>query len=217
MVHQDGPKDAEKAFLKAVELEPSDVLSNRILATFYLASGRPLDAEKYLKAVAELSGDVDDRLRLADFYLLHERRDDGTAILKALATGKDASSGATTRLAAAAYSGGQVQEAHRLLDEVLKRNANDARALLLSARFLSLENKPDEALARARQAVQADPGLAAAQYFLGRLYQDRGDVQQATTAVQDRAAVESAGGGRTVPVVAPEPLRGRRGGRRLVC
>jgi tetratricopeptide (TPR) repeat protein len=178
------PKDAERAFLKAVELEPSDVLSNRILATFYLASGRPLDAEKYLKAVANLSGDVDDSLKLADFYLLHAKRDDAMSILTALAAGREAYGPATTRLAAAAYAGGQLQEAHRLLDAVLAQNANDARALLLSARFLALENKSDEALARVQQAIQADPQMAATHYFLGRLYQDRGDLQQATREFQ---------------------------------
>ena len=38
---------------KAVELEPSNTLANRALATFYLGTRRAAEAEPYLKAVAQ--------------------------------------------------------------------------------------------------------------------------------------------------------------------
>lgn len=172
-------KDAEQAFLKAVELEPTDLMSNKILATFYVANDRVAESEKFLKVVADLSGDLDDRLRQADFLVLHGQIDDGIAVLKTVAEKPEGFGPATTRIAGAEYSQGHVQEGHRLLDEVLKQNANDAGALLLQAHFHLLENRPADAVASAQQAVRANPKGTAARYFLGQLYERQGDKKAA--------------------------------------
>jgi len=177
-------EDAEAAFLKAVDLEPTDLLSNRILATFYLASNRLAESEKFLKTVADLSGEINDRLQQADFLALHGKFDEAIAIFKTVAEKPEGFGPATTRHAGAEYARGNKPEAHRLLDEVLKRNSLAAGALLLRARFLSLEDKPDEALERAQQSVRADPGVAGAHFFLGQLYQQRGDSKNAIAEYQ---------------------------------
>ena len=49
------PAEAEKVFLKAVELDSANLLANRALSTFYLASGRPAQAERFLQAEAAAS------------------------------------------------------------------------------------------------------------------------------------------------------------------
>jgi putative PEP-CTERM system TPR-repeat lipoprotein len=171
--------EAEAAFRKAVDLDPNDLLSNRILATFYLASSRAPEAERFLKAVADLSGEINDRLQQADFLALQGKFDEAIAIFKTVAEKQGGFGPATTRHAGAEYARGNKAEGHRLLDEVLKRNPLDAPALLLSARFLARESKPDEALAQAQQAVRADAGLIGAHFFLGQLYQGRGDAKSA--------------------------------------
>ena len=176
--------EAEAAFRKAVDLDPTDLLSNRILATFYLASQRRPEAEKFLKIVADLSGEINDRLQQADFLAVQGKFDEAIAIFKTVAQKPAGFGPGTTRQAGAEYARGNQAEGHRLLDEVLKRNALDAPALLLSARFLSRENKPDEALAQAQQSVRADAGLTGAHFFLGQLYQRRGDSTNAIVEYQ---------------------------------
>jgi putative PEP-CTERM system TPR-repeat lipoprotein len=176
--------EAEAAFRKAVDLDPTDLLSNRILATFYLASQRRPEAEKFLKIVADLSGEINDRLQQADFLAMQGKFDEAITIFKGVAEKTGGFGPATTRQAGAEYARGNQAEGHRLLDQVLKRNALDASALLLSARFLSRENKPDEALAQAQQAVRADAGLTGAHFFLGQLFQRRGDTKNAIVEYQ---------------------------------
>src|SRR6185295_17796327 len=86
---------------------------------------------------------------------------------------------ATTRLAAAAYANGNKDEGHRLVGTVLAKYSNDAPAQQLKARFLFLENKPLEAMAQARGAIQSDAQFEAAHYLIAQIQMSLGDVQNA--------------------------------------
>jgi tetratricopeptide (TPR) repeat protein len=178
-----GP-DAEQAFTRAVTLDPSNILANRALAAFYLAANRAAEAEKPLKAVAEKGG-AGAKLSLADYYLASKREKEALPLLEAVAADAQYFAEAKSRMATLQFIQNKHPEAHATIDEVLKKQPNNARALLVEARFLLAENKMDEGLAKAKSAVQADPQLAAGHYLLGMIYQSKQDSEEAIKAFQE--------------------------------
>ena len=75
---------------------------------------------------------------------------------------------ARLRIASIEYGAGRKAEAHRHLDELITERPRFAAARTAKARMLLSDGAPPaEAVAQAREAVKADPYLAAAQYTLG--------------------------------------------------
>lgn len=179
------PQNAEAAFKHAAELEPNNQLANRALATFYITSNRAAEAEPFLKSVAATAGTTESKLALADYYLGLNRPADAKPVLEAVAADSQAYAEAKARLATIAYVAGQKDEAHRIIDEVLGKQPNNNRGLLVKARFLLAERKTDEALARVKAAVTADPQSAQGQYMLGAIYASRNDSDDAIKAFRE--------------------------------
>lgn len=127
---------AERELKAAADVDPKSTLANRALAAFYIVARRPADAEKYLKALAESSQGVDSKLTLADFYLTNGRTKDARAILDPLVAAPDGFVPAKLRIAAIEYAEGRRDEAHAMLEEVLKRDAKNEPAHLVKTRFL---------------------------------------------------------------------------------
>lgn len=130
------PQDAEAAFKQASALEPGNELASRALATFYITSNRAPEAEPYLKSVAQTSPNGDADLALADYYLGMNRPNDAKPLLDALSANQQFYAESKARLASIAYVGNQKDEAHKIIDEVLTKQPNNAKALLVKARFL---------------------------------------------------------------------------------
>src|SRR5262249_46085219 len=154
--------NAERAFQRAVDLEPDNPIANRALATFYLGSGRAEEAEVHLRALADEMPTTPVRLTLADYYIRMQRVDEAVAVLKVVAKSTDGYAHAHNRLAILAYDAGRTADAHKEIDEALRRDPNSARALVTKATFLLKENKPEEAFARAKAATVADSRFLAA-------------------------------------------------------
>lgn len=152
---------------RAVEIDSGNVLTNRALATFHIATGNPALAEPHLKTIAETTKSAAGWFALADYYIGNARFDEARQVLEPLAVQATSSAAAETRLAGIAYAAGQTTDAHRMIDKLLERQPNTARALLLKARWLLNEGKPDRALQRAKSAVAASPRMVAAHYILG--------------------------------------------------
>jgi tetratricopeptide (TPR) repeat protein len=179
--------DAEAAFKSAVALAKADPQVHRSLALFYITTGRAALAEPHLQGLAAASTDRTTDLLLADYYVTMRQRDKGMAILEKAASGSDAevSASARWRIASLRYADGSQDEAHRLLDEVLRADPKNARALLLKADFLTKERKLDEALARAKAATAAGPEIASAHYALGMVHRARGEVDESIQAFNE--------------------------------
>ena len=167
----DRKDEAEKYFRGAVEKAPTHVMANRAMAVFLQHNNRAAQAEPYLRAAAEQEtvGQAPQRLALADYYLSLDRPDDATAVLEPLSRQPQSEAAAKTRLAAIQYSRKQTAEAHRTLDEALKKEPANVEALLTKARFLGTEGKYSEALAFAAQAVKDQPNNIEAHYTMGML------------------------------------------------
>ena len=167
---QQRPNEAESSFKQAYTIDPKNARAARALATFYMASNRAPEAEPYFKSLAKNSPDPAPTLELADYYVAMRRPEDAIAILTKAAARKEGGADATVRLAAIEYEQGKTAEAHKLIDDLLARNARNSQALLVKARFLMREKKLDAALARAKAAVAVAPRSVPGQYLLGTLY-----------------------------------------------
>ena len=159
--------ETERALKRALELDPKHLLANRALGTLYVMNGRPEAAEPYLKTVAEQAKTTAASLMLADYYIRRNRPDDARRILEPLKARRAAADAAQIRLAGLVYVEGGLSDAHRAIDLLLSRDPNDAAALLLKARWLLAEGKPERALRFARRAVSANERVAASYYVRG--------------------------------------------------
>lgn len=177
--------EAEAQFTHAIALAPKDPLANRAAALFYIATGRPSRAEPYLQAAADASSESAPRFTLVDYYLSLRQQSRAVQLLEKLAADPPTSLEAGWRLASLRYAEGRTEEAHRIVDDVLRRDANHARALLVKADFLLKENKLAEALSSARAAAAAEPNLASAHYALGLIYKGRGELDDAARAFSE--------------------------------
>ena len=171
--------DAEAAIKETLAHEPRHMLANRMLAGLYLASGRSKEAESPLKIMADVSKAPAVRFQLADYYVSVGRNKDATDLLVPLAADQATFADAELRLATLEYTEGRVAEAHKRLDGVVARVPSRGPALVIKARWLTTENRLDEALEVAKAAVAADPEAATAHYALGVVHDRRRDVAEA--------------------------------------
>ena len=177
----DRQSDAENTFKRAVAASPADATANRSIAMFYIATGRARLAEPYLQALAKSSNDTATRVLLADYYVTLSEPARAIDILRKL--GADAT--AQWRLASLQYAAGEKADGHRIVDDVLKREPKNERALLVKANFLLKENKLDEALARAKAAAAADPRLVSAHFALGLIYRAKKQLDESIAAFSE--------------------------------
>ena len=80
------------------------------------------------------------------------------------------------------YKRGDVAAARAALEQLLVRDPNDARALVLHSSMLIEERALDAALEAATASVEADPELADAHLALGVIQQELGAKQPAADA-----------------------------------
>ncbi len=177
--------EAEQILTQAFQIDPKDVRTNRALAAVYVNTNRADRAEQHLKVIVGASQEPGPRLALADFYTRAGRFDEAVALLSSLEGQKSAFEAVTVRLAAIQFGRNQRAEALKSLDQVLKTNATNVEALTLSARILLTEKRIDEARQRAKAAVSANPGSAAAQFVLGLTYVASGDADAALRAFDE--------------------------------
>ena len=176
--------EAERTLNEARALAPSHPLLNRMLASFYIFSGRAQEAEKPLKIVAE-SGGALSKLALADYYTQFRRPDEAVAILKPLVEGGNPSGSAMLRLAQLERTAGRRDSARQMIDELLKREPQNAEALTVLSGWHLRDGDKEGALARARAAVQADPASAPAHFAVGEALADAKQFDEAVKALNE--------------------------------
>lgn len=171
---------AEKSLLRAFALDPKNALTNRALATLYLSSGRAPQAEHYLSAIVGTSRSPLAQFMLADYYSLVNRAADARRILAPLVRDKGTFAEAQARLAQLEYDAGRLDAANSALEEVLRQEPSNARALRMKARWLAVEGKRGKAIERATAAVNANPRSIAGLYLLGLLQAGAAQFDKAT-------------------------------------
>jgi tetratricopeptide (TPR) repeat protein len=176
--------DAARTLEQALAVAPNEFLPNRMMALFHIAAGRPAEAERYLTKLASLAQDVDAQLVLADYYLASNRTDKALPLLQKIATTPSRGE-AELRLARLDMRERRQAEARKRLDALLAREPGNADALVLDAELLAADGKLDQAVGKLQTAVSANPGLAEAQYALGRAHLARNDRDQAVRAFNE--------------------------------
>ena len=177
---------AEHEFEAALAMSPKDIAANRALGVFYLATDRASDAEPKLKTVAAESKKSTDRFILADYYLSTDRFDEAKTLLQELAaTDRGSFAAATIRLSAIAARGGDAAGARTLIDEVLQKQPTNVDALVARANLLLRDQKFDQALAPAEEAVKADTRSVSARYVLARVHGARQDWDDAVASYNE--------------------------------
>lgn len=159
--------EAVASIQRALEIDENNVLANQLMATFHVSGDTPADAEPYFRRLAENVGNPDAKLALGDFYLRINRLEDGRKVLLEAAAQHQTYAPASRRLASLAFAEGRKADAYRLVDEILEKNAKDSESLTLKGRFLSADDRAEEAREAFRAAVAAQPDDAAAQFALG--------------------------------------------------
>ena len=174
-----------QALQQAYTLAPQHPLVNRMVALFAMATGKPADAEPPLKNLAELSKGPDPKLVLADYYLATGREKDALPLLHELAGYKALRSAVEMSLARHDVRERRPQEAFGRVNELLKREPDNASGLTLKGRLFAAEGKLDEAITTLRGAVTANPRSAEPRFALGRAYLTRNEPEQAIEAFKE--------------------------------
>ena len=181
--------EAETSVKKALEIDPKDPQANRALASIYRGTNRASEAEAPLRVMAETGDDLEAQLVLADYYVAQKRPIEARRLLDELAKRPESFAAATSRLAGIAYNEGDTAGAHRLIDSVLAKEANNSQVLVLKGEWLLSEKKVDEAVAQAQKAVKASPRFAPAHYLLGTALAARNDTTNALKAFNEVLAI----------------------------
>ena len=174
--------EAEQEIKQSIAIDPQNAMANRLLAALYLGTGRRNLAEQPLKVVAETSKVPAPKFELADYYVSLGRDEDAKKLLSTLASGQDTFARAEGMLAALDYQRGRTKEAHIRVDKLLERVPKEPTALVMKARWLTTEQKLDQALEVAKAAVAADSRSAMAQYTLGVSHSLLGNTSEAAAA-----------------------------------
>jgi tetratricopeptide (TPR) repeat protein len=178
LIAADRGQEAEASVKQALTIDPKNPLANRALAALYMGSNRREEAEPVLKTLAD-GGDPASRLQLADYYLGMNRPNDALPLLEALAKDNTHLAESKARIAAIQFAQGKKAEANKTVDDVLAKQPNNPMLLLAKARLLLADRNVNEAVAKVKAAVQADPRSIGAHYMLGSLQASRGEAEEA--------------------------------------
>src|SRR5262249_57021721 len=110
--------------------------------------------------------DSPSRLALADYYLVQHRFEDAEQSLVALPGSRALANEVAVRFAAIRLAQGRIQEANDTIDGVLRADPNNPSALLTKAEVLVAQDRPAEAVPKARAVTDRDPSNVSAFYVL---------------------------------------------------
>lgn len=180
--------DVHRTLQDALATDPDDMLTNRLLAIFYAGQNRLADAEAPLQHLVARK-DIGATMMLADIYSRTERTAQARLLYEELTENKQARAAAIARLAGLDYAADRRTAAHARVDAGLAEDAHNLDLILLKANWLLREQRRDEALELARQAVALDGKSAAAQYTLGSIHAARGELDLAVAAYTSALAL----------------------------
>src|SRR5262249_35637271 len=148
--------------LKGVGIAPDNVVAHRALATFYITTNRPAEAEPHLKKVQEITKTPDASFALANYYAMQKNDAAARAELERLAKDKATSAMAEVGLATLDYRGGDHTAATERVDRVLESDKTNVNALVLKSTWLQADGRLEDALASATLASEKHPDSPAA-------------------------------------------------------
>jgi len=179
---------AERELLRLPELRAEDPIGHRALAAFYLATGRPGQAEPHLKALAT---DDAGRLALGVYYTQLRRWPDAEAVLRPLTTSStnDTARAARLQRAIVQFAAGSKADAYRAVDAVITEKPHRIDARLTKTRMLLADGKLEAADTEAAATLTENSGSAEAQFVAGLVASARGDVERAAKSFEETVRI----------------------------
>jgi tetratricopeptide (TPR) repeat protein len=191
-----GTLEAAQATLEqAAQTFPRDNGAKLVLLDFLARRRSPAQAEKVLRTyIAADPDDAELRLELAALLQSQNNLPQAVAVYDDIISRDSQSSVAFVardRVAAIRLDSGRVDEAARLLEEVLAHNPRDTEALLLRGDIALRHDTPAAAIVDLRAVVRDRPGAAIPARLLARAYVANGEPSLAEETL--RAALEAYG------------------------
>ena len=186
LARQNRWSDVEQTRKQQIAASPSRITPRIELATFYLRRGRQDDAKAVLQSI--LADRKDGYLPVGDFYL---RSFDPREAIPVYQQGlqKDPARAETyqSRIVDALMHMGEAGESRKLVDEILRRNPDSARARAVRG-MLRFPAEREAGLADLRFAVKTDPNNGALRYMLGVAEQQAGNMKEAELQLNEAGA-----------------------------
>lgn len=191
--------DRALAQVKAgLDADPRKVTRLRLLqieAAIYLAQDRREEALAAVSRTLEAAG-ADPLLlvQAGDAFLVLGELERAVEAYRKATVSPGAGDMATRRLIAALQESGRFDEAGAMADELLKKDSNDFKALVLKSKILLGTSKPGKATALLERALASsnvpDRESAAARFLLGQAYYGSGLLPAAETQLRRALAQE---------------------------
>src|SRR5205807_818912 len=179
-LRQNQPEKAIGRINQVIARFPDNSGAYKVLANAYLAQNNKTKGEEaYEKAISLSTNDVYHRLDIANVYLDTGNFDKSVGILKPLAADDTVRLLAWRGLAEIHLVRKEYQKALDLADSVLKRNNNDADALIIKGRVFLAQGKSAEAIVQLENAVKSQPDYAKAHSHLEQAFQQAKNRQPA--------------------------------------
>ena len=147
--------------------------------------GSQQNAEPYLAKLAEDTRNTNAQIALADYYITSGRSKDAVPVLERMLSVKETRGAANLRLARLDFREDRRPQAEKRLEELLKREPNNAPAMVLKGEFLAAEGKYDDAITQLQSAIAANADSTEAQFALGRAYAAKNNREQAIKAFNE--------------------------------
>ena len=175
--------EAEAALRKAVEVGPTNRDSRFVLASYYLVTKQFDKAEESYKALAALQPDrPESQAVLADFYSSIQRSDEAVKIYQEILSKAPDYLQGRYRLTEILLTRGDMAGASAQIDEALKKDKRDRRALLLRARMLAQRGQRDDlkkAVEDLNEVLKQEPNSKMGLYFMAQVNYNLGLMDQA--------------------------------------
>ncbi len=184
------PSEAEQQFNNAIAIAPKDPEPRAALARLYLAEGKKAEAEEFLKkAKADFPDNSAGYRMLGDFYFATGDVDKATAEYAALYQQHPKDTQLKKNYIQLLILKGQLDEARKLNDEILKGNAEDEEALIFRGQIQIRDGHANDATQTLQTAIKNDPDNAVAHYHLGMAFEQLGDLARAESEWQNAVRI----------------------------
>jgi len=180
-LHWAGKKtEARAALQRVVRQLPDNVEVHKMLGSYLLDDGKYDEAVGEYEKATELSGNEAEMMFcLATAYHRAGRRKDAAAIYEKLRSTEKGMPEADANLAMIHLEDGRIEEALRVLNSALKKDADAEPLLAPYALALAMSGKTGEAIPWMVRAVNAEPGNANNLYNLAGMYALAGNRDEA--------------------------------------
>lgn len=183
---QKQPDKAEAVFRDGIKNNPDTPATYLGLAGLLVSQNRPADAEKVLQDLRNAQpNSIEVAGAIGEFYIASRNPQAAIKEFQRGLTLKGKTDQLKAMLVEVELDTGNVQEATKLNDQMLKDNRGDVTARILHARLLALQGKRDDAITTMRAVIRDAPENAQAHFILGQIYRQTGDLAGAKSELQE--------------------------------